>query len=173
MRDNATRTAQESWIAEYGGDADVAEWSAWDLETMWMEARWETEDALAEYRAPLLVAGAGAGTIAGPAAAAAWLTRRDLELPRERWQGPSPHLATVVRVPATRPPEWQADVAARLTTKIGGCLARVGEQPCLRSVHPTGNDDGVPVRFPFAHGRKVSAGLTGRWRKPFAASQRG
>ncbi|MED7924188.1 DUF6493 family protein [Nonomuraea sp. LP-02] len=54
---------------------------------------------------------AGAGVLSGPAATAAWLTRREFAHP---W----PRLEEVARVLAARPGGWQADVAARLTRKI-------------------------------------------------------
>ncbi|TMR28844.1 DUF6493 family protein [Nonomuraea zeae] len=49
--------------------------------------------------------------LSGPAATAAWLTRREFAGRRAR-------VEEVVRVLATRPAAWQADVAARLARKI-------------------------------------------------------
>ncbi|MEU4515881.1 DUF6493 family protein [Nonomuraea wenchangensis] len=54
---------------------------------------------------------AGAGVLSGPAATAAWLSRRE-------FAGPWPRLEEVARVLAARPAGWQADVAARLARKI-------------------------------------------------------
>ncbi|QXJ20493.1 hypothetical protein AGRA3207_001217 [Actinomadura graeca] len=64
---------------------------------------------------PLLVAGAGA--IGGAAAAAAWLGRRDLEVP---WRaGRYDDLrAAVQAVTAARPDEWRAEVAHRVAARI-------------------------------------------------------
>ncbi|MGW2148626.1 hypothetical protein ACWCOT_30295 [Nonomuraea bangladeshensis] len=53
----------------------------------------------------------GAGVLSGPAATAAWLTRRE-------FADPWPRLDELARVLATRPAGWQADVAARLARKI-------------------------------------------------------
>ncbi|GAA1757066.1 hypothetical protein [Nonomuraea bangladeshensis] len=53
----------------------------------------------------------GAGVLSGPAATAAWLTRRE-------FADPWPRLDELARVLATRPAGWQADVAARLVRKI-------------------------------------------------------
>ncbi|MEV4290698.1 hypothetical protein AB0K40_34755 [Nonomuraea bangladeshensis] len=53
----------------------------------------------------------GAGVLSGPAATAAWLTRRE-------FADPWPRLEELARVLATRPAGWQADVAARLARKI-------------------------------------------------------
>ncbi|MEV4549223.1 DUF7824 domain-containing protein [Nonomuraea wenchangensis] len=54
---------------------------------------------------------AGAGVLSGPAATAAWLTRREFA---DQW----PRLGEVTRVLAARPAPWQADVVARLARKI-------------------------------------------------------
>ncbi|MEU6727505.1 hypothetical protein ABZ917_27705 [Nonomuraea wenchangensis] len=54
---------------------------------------------------------AGAGVLSGPAATAAWLSRREFADP---WPRPE----EVARVLAARPAGWQADVAARLARKI-------------------------------------------------------
>ncbi|OPG14666.1 hypothetical protein [Microbispora sp. GKU 823] len=102
MRDTATQMARESQ-RDHHDDEDP--WLAW-------ERRRTVRDALAEFGAPLRIA--GAGTISGPAAAAAWLSRRELY---PEW-APAPDPAEVVRVLVTRPAEWQADVAARLAGKI-------------------------------------------------------
>ncbi|KAA9375760.1 hypothetical protein F5972_26570 [Microbispora cellulosiformans] len=107
MRDTATEIARESQEAD---DRDALNgfddaWLAW-------ERRRTVRNGLAEFGAPLRIA--GAGTISGPAAAAAWLTRRELY---PEW-GPAPDPAEVVRVLVTRPAEWQADVAGRLAGKI-------------------------------------------------------
>ncbi|GLW21490.1 hypothetical protein Mame01_15330 [Microbispora amethystogenes] len=103
MRDTATRMTHGSRGVHDLDDEDW--WTAW-------ERRRTVRGALAELGAPLRIA--GAGTISGPAAAAAWLTRRELY---PEW-GPAPDPAEVVRVLVTRPAGWQADVAARLAGKI-------------------------------------------------------
>ncbi|MBO4273689.1 hypothetical protein, partial [Microbispora triticiradicis] len=103
MRDTSTRMA---WKSQEADDVGLdAPWFAW-------ERRRTVRGALAELGAPLRIA--GAGTISGPAAAAAWLARRELY---PEW-GPAPDPAEVVRVLVTRPAGWQADVAARLAGKI-------------------------------------------------------
>ncbi|WP_223190945.1 hypothetical protein, partial [Nonomuraea terrae] len=53
----------------------------------------------------------GAGVLSGPAAAVAWLTRRELA-------GRRPRVQEVVRVLTARPAGWQADAAVRLAGKI-------------------------------------------------------
>ncbi|MFI6453849.1 DUF6493 family protein [Streptosporangium amethystogenes] len=111
LRDSAARMTRESLLADY----DVSEESdltAWEQEESQAILREMTGDALAGFGTPLRIA--GAGTISGPAAVVAWLTRRELTT---RW-APQPNLADVVRVLATRPADWQADVAGRLSRKI-------------------------------------------------------
>ncbi|QYC42219.1 hypothetical protein Nocox_23075 [Nonomuraea coxensis DSM 45129] len=54
---------------------------------------------------------AGAGLLSGPAATAAWLTRREFA---DQW----PRIEEVTRVLAARPARWHADVAVRLARKI-------------------------------------------------------
>ncbi len=103
MRDTAAQMARESRGAHDLDDEDP--WFAW-------ERRRTVRGALAEFGASLRIA--GAGTISGPAAAAAWLTRRELY---PEW-APAPDPAEVVRVLVTRPAEWQADVTRRLAGKI-------------------------------------------------------
>lgn len=70
---------------------------------------------------PLLVA--GAGTISGPAAAAAWMGRRDLRLwwSDDRYAG---LCAALCAVTAVRPDEWRAEVAHRVAARL-----RVSEPP--------------------------------------------
>ncbi|MFC4051864.1 DUF6493 family protein [Actinomadura syzygii] len=61
---------------------------------------------------------AGAGTIAGPAAAAAWLGRRDLRIWWWAWDD-FPELRAALRaVTAGRSDEWRADVGRRLAARI-------------------------------------------------------
>ncbi|SEG89007.1 hypothetical protein SAMN05444920_106368 [Nonomuraea solani] len=56
----------------------------------------------------------GAATIPGPAGAATWLMKRDLN---PRWSGaPSPH--RLVKAVSGRPPAWRADLAVRLARRI-------------------------------------------------------
>ncbi|MES9607335.1 DUF6493 family protein [Actinomadura sp. NPDC000929] len=64
---------------------------------------------------PLLVA--GAGTLGGPAAAAAWLCRRDL---RVWWtqDGPARTCEALRAVTSTRPDEWRAEVARRVAARF-------------------------------------------------------
>ncbi|NUW43444.1 DUF7824 domain-containing protein [Nonomuraea rhodomycinica] len=59
---------------------------------------------------------AGAGTIAGAAAVAAWLCRRDF---RRFWQEPD-DVPYILQVVAGRPAEWQADLAVRLALRLRG-----------------------------------------------------
>ncbi|WP_433372729.1 DUF6493 family protein [Streptosporangium sp. CA-115845] len=111
LRDTAARMTRESLPADY----DVSEegdLTAWEQEESQAILREMTGDALAGFGTPLRIA--GAGTISGPAAVVAWLTRRELTT---RW-APQPDLADVVRVLATRPADWQADVAGRFSRKI-------------------------------------------------------
>ncbi|GGQ38466.1 hypothetical protein BKA00_003062 [Actinomadura coerulea] len=64
---------------------------------------------------PLLVA--GAGTVGGPAAAAAWLCRRELRL----WWTQNGHAQTcaaLCAVTSAHPDEWRADVAHRVAARI-------------------------------------------------------
>ncbi|TYK45907.1 DUF6493 family protein [Actinomadura decatromicini] len=69
-----------------------------------------------QVTAALLVA--GAGTISGPAAAATWLNRRDLQI----WwwaQARIPEFyAALGTVTAARPDEWRADVGRRLAGRV-------------------------------------------------------
>ncbi|GIH72494.1 DUF6493 family protein [Sphaerimonospora thailandensis] len=107
MRTTATQMAREDLLGE-----DESEWSDWELAELQTEVRWEVGDAIAEFRAPLLIA--GAGTISGPAAAVAWLSRREFN---PRWS-PTPDLTDLLRVLAARPADWQTDVAVRLAERI-------------------------------------------------------
>ncbi|GAA3153594.1 DUF6493 family protein [Nonomuraea roseoviolacea] len=59
---------------------------------------------------------AGAGTIAGAAAVAAWLNRRDF---RRFWQEPD-DVPYILQVVAGRPEEWRADLAVRLALRLRG-----------------------------------------------------
>ncbi|GGK96104.1 hypothetical protein Ppa06_64240 [Planomonospora parontospora subsp. parontospora] len=104
MRETAAQLAREG--RSDGGRRD--EEDEWALR----EIRWEVNDAVAEFGALLRIA--GAGTITGPAAAAAWLTRRELA---RRWT-PQPDPADVVRVTATRTAAWRGEVARRLAGRI-------------------------------------------------------
>ncbi|MET7459709.1 hypothetical protein, partial [Nonomuraea sp. NPDC005501] len=84
---------------------------------------------------PLRVA--GAGTIGGAAAAAAWLNRREFQ---RFWDQPDdvPHILHAV---AARSPEWQADLAARLALRLRG----------------TDNDSGRSVRLALELLRRTGA----------------
>ncbi|WP_188189714.1 hypothetical protein [Nonomuraea sp. SYSU D8015] len=73
----------------------------------------EMED---RWREPMRVAGAGA--IAGAAAVATWLTKRDFErswMPREADDVPA-----ILEVVAVRPVAWQQDLAVRLALRLRG-----------------------------------------------------
>ncbi len=112
LRDTAARLAREYWIRELGRGEEVAGWPAWARAEAEVAVRWRVGNAMQAFEAPMRVA--GAGTIAGPAAVATWLTRRDLT---SRW---APVLETddLLRVLTARPAVWRADVAARLTERI-------------------------------------------------------
>ncbi|HUR09031.1 MAG TPA: hypothetical protein VM347_41285, partial [Nonomuraea sp.] len=66
-----------------------------------------------DWIAPMLVA--GAGTLGGAAAVATWIFRRDFA---GRTKGLP--LEPLLRVVAARPPEWQADLAVRVTGRLRG-----------------------------------------------------
>ncbi|GAA2288114.1 hypothetical protein GCM10010149_38270 [Nonomuraea roseoviolacea subsp. roseoviolacea] len=82
----------------------------------WEDEHWEARPATDRWIEPMRVA--GAATIGGAAAVAAWVTRREfdlwvdspLELPRE--------LEPVLEVVAARPDAWQADLAVRLALRV-------------------------------------------------------
>ncbi|MBA9004692.1 DUF7824 domain-containing protein [Thermomonospora cellulosilytica] len=61
---------------------------------------------------------AGAGTISGPAAAAAWVCRAELR----SWGGPQAETAarTVAKVLKVRSPEWRADFTRRVAERMDG-----------------------------------------------------
>ncbi|WP_147943536.1 DUF6493 family protein [Microbispora sp. CSR-4] len=139
MRDTAMQMARESERGQGLDDEDP--WLAW-------ERRRTVRDALSEFGTVLRIA--GAGTISGPAAAAAWLTRRELY---PEW-APAPSQAEVVRVLVTRPAEWQADVAARLALKI----RRPGDDRIAPLVLALLRASGIT---PPAHDMLVVAWLTG------------
>ena len=73
---------------------------SWDVEDDWIE--------------PMRVA--GAGTIGGAAAVAAWLNRREFA---DRRAEPDA-VEALLWVLAARPPEWQADVAVRVASRLRG-----------------------------------------------------
>jgi hypothetical protein len=60
---------------------------------------------------------AGAGSLGGAAAVAAWLNRRDLVL--FAWDAPGDTEALIEAISA-REPQWQADLVARLVLRISG-----------------------------------------------------
>ncbi|WP_141704102.1 hypothetical protein [Planobispora rosea] len=70
---------------------------------------------------------AGAGTLSTAAAVATWLYRRDFT--RWRWNGDT---GPLLRAIASRPPEWQADLAVRLALR-------------LRVTRGRARDDGAPL----------------------------
>ncbi|WP_283137612.1 DUF6493 family protein [Rhizohabitans arisaemae] len=70
--------------------------------------------SLHEFGTALRVA--GATTIGGAAAVAAWLNRREYT---DRWTAQKPgEQELLLRVLATRPPDWQADLAGRLALRL-------------------------------------------------------
>ncbi|PZG20507.1 DUF7824 domain-containing protein [Nonomuraea aridisoli] len=74
------------------------------------EGEWEeATDGIGGHGEVLRIA--GAGVLTGPAAAVAWLTRREFA---GRWA----KVDEVIRVLTARPAAWQADVAVRLARKI-------------------------------------------------------
>nr|BFE82531.1 hypothetical protein GCM10020093_051320 [Planobispora longispora] len=102
---------------ERAREAELETLNEWDDRWFEMWNRTEPWDNFGE-----LLRIAGAGSLGGAAAVAAWLARRDL---RMAW--PSPDGAArrafgdpgpVVEVLSRRPPEWQAEVAVRLARKI-------------------------------------------------------
>ncbi|MFI6501740.1 hypothetical protein [Nonomuraea typhae] len=73
----------------------------------------------ARWLEPMRVA--GAATIPGAAGAAAWLSRRELRRPSTRWgwaSMPVDDTPLLLDVLATRPAEWQADLAVRLALRL-------------------------------------------------------
>ncbi|MBN6052438.1 hypothetical protein JYK22_10890, partial [Nonomuraea sp. RK-328] len=82
----------------------------------WEDDDWEDRPAAERWIEPMRVA--GAATLGGAAAVAAWVTRREfdrwisspLELERE--------LEPVLEVIAARPDAWQADLAVRLALRV-------------------------------------------------------
>ncbi|RSN69164.1 DUF6493 family protein [Actinomadura sp. WAC 06369] len=75
------------------------------------------------YVEPLLLA--GAGTIGGASAAAAWLCRRELEVwPMRFARGGLQH--DLVKVTAARPAEWRADVGRRIADRLRAGDDRMG-----------------------------------------------
>ncbi|WP_156045968.1 hypothetical protein [Herbidospora cretacea] len=82
-----------------------------DWERAWDES-FEIDEMLDEHATALLLA--GLGTITGPAAAVAFITGRDVN--RRRAVGFN--VADAVKVAASRPIEWQQDVAVRLARRI-------------------------------------------------------
>ncbi|WP_067457795.1 DUF6493 family protein [Actinomadura macra] len=108
-----TRTASLVAALDTAGRRTVAK----ELPALSKELRAASEWGLLNRRRieSLLVAGAGA--IGGAATAAAWLARRDLEVPwgSERYDD----LCAAVRtVTAARPDEWRAEVAHRVAARI-------------------------------------------------------
>ncbi|WP_433256181.1 DUF6493 family protein [Streptosporangium sp. CA-135522] len=75
------------------------------------DAPWER---LGEWAEPLRVA--GAGSLGGAAAVAAWLNKRDLAAPR--WGRTFDDTAALAEVISAREPQWQADLAARLALRV-------------------------------------------------------
>ncbi|GAA1022518.1 hypothetical protein Aple_091850 [Acrocarpospora pleiomorpha] len=105
-RVSAADTARERWLAEHGADLQDSPWAQ-----AWLR-RQTTDTSTASYGTALRIV--GAGTISGPATAAAWLARRDFD---PAW-GSRPLSPELLRVVTSRPAGWQAEVATRLTEKI-------------------------------------------------------
>ena len=74
LRDPATRPAWRPLPVPQYLDEDADEWPAWVRESNEQAIRWRTGDPMEDLEVPLRIA--GAGTISGPAAVAAWLARR-------------------------------------------------------------------------------------------------
>ncbi|TKK89592.1 hypothetical protein FDA94_09400 [Herbidospora galbida] len=93
----------------------LAELAARDYDADW-ERAWdegfEVDEMLDDLASVLLLA--GIGTITGPAAAVSWITGRDVN----RRQAAGLNVADAVEVAASRPIEWQRDVAVRLARRI-------------------------------------------------------
>jgi hypothetical protein len=98
LRSLAGRAASERWES-----LDEGESMSWD-ETI--------PGVFAGFGMSLRIV--GAGTIAGPAAAATWLGRREFD---PRWSAPQDP-ADLVRVILSRPAGWRADVVGRLAGRI-------------------------------------------------------
>jgi hypothetical protein len=113
LRDPATRPAWRPLPVPQYLDEDADEWPAWVRESNEQAIRWRTGDPMEDLEVPLRIA--GAGTISGPAAVAAWLARREFN---RGWAPPLIRIAELMRVLTARPAEWQADVAARLARRI-------------------------------------------------------
>lgn len=109
LREAAQRQERERWSLGLGQEDGAWEGGAEDWEGG--SGDWEggPGDDVGGHGEVLQVA--GAGVLAGPAAAAAWLTRRE-------FTGRGDRVEEVVRVLAARPAGWQADVATRLVRKI-------------------------------------------------------
>ncbi|MEU4700936.1 DUF6493 family protein [Nonomuraea dietziae] len=112
LREAAARRARESWRAGNDLDDDEASWPESARNNLDLLIEFDVREELEQLAGPLRVA--GAGTISGPAATVAWLTRRELR-PRQRTPSDTEHL---VRVLTARPAAWHADVTTRLAGKI-------------------------------------------------------
>ncbi|GAB1823859.1 DUF7824 domain-containing protein [Herbidospora sp. RD11066] len=95
--------------AEATADLDQRNFDEWERD--W-ELRTAMDDLLDNLASALLLA--GLGTITGPAAAVTWITSRDVN---RRW-AVDVNVADAVAVAASRPIEWQRDVAVRLALRI-------------------------------------------------------
>lgn len=113
LREAAERRRRERWSLGLGeGEWDGEEDGEWDggEENGRGPGPWgEAGDDIGGHGEVLRIS--GAGVLAGPAAAVAWLTRREFAGRRAR-------VEEVVRVLAARPAGWQAEVAVRLARKI-------------------------------------------------------
>ncbi|GAA0994739.1 hypothetical protein GCM10009555_087850 [Acrocarpospora macrocephala] len=105
-RVSAADLAREKWIAEHGADLQDSPWAQ-----AWLR-RQTSETSIVSFGTALRIA--GAGTISGPATAAAWLARRDFD---PAW-GSRPLSPEMLRVVTSRPADWQDEVATRLAEKI-------------------------------------------------------
>ncbi|WP_067485753.1 DUF7824 domain-containing protein [Actinomadura hibisca] len=138
-----------------------------------VRARRERWDAFERHVEPFRAA--GAGTIAGSAAVASWLNRRDLNPPRRRHRD----AGRLLDLWEDRPAEWLADLARRVTRNLRGPDHRDGDLALalLRrtGVEPPAHDPLViawsaegPWRaddplLPHLLPRLFEAGGTGHW----------
>jgi hypothetical protein len=105
--EDTERRALAGPIRAYAGEL-VGRRAVWDGSPSSFELRWARAYALRV---------AGAGCFTGADATAAWLARRDLQT----WSfqaGPQEQMAAVLEVLRDRDPEWLADVARRLATRL-------------------------------------------------------
>ncbi|MFE0146979.1 DUF6493 family protein [Nonomuraea sp. NPDC059007] len=71
---------------------------------------------------------AGAATLPGAAAVAAWLNRRELRRPIGGWRGSIDDVPQLVAVLSARPAAWQSDLAVRLALRLRGARPEADNQ---------------------------------------------